>query len=163
MLNCEQLRALLRYDATTGVFTWIVNRGGRFRAGTVAGWLTEKGYIKIRIGGRDYKAHRLAWLYMTGCWPEHEVDHENTIRSDNRWDNLREATGAQNSRNRRKPVTNTSGFKGVSWNKITCQWQAVIHIDGKRVILGQFNSPEDAHQAYVAAASEHYGEFARAA
>lgn len=161
MLTYERLRELFHYDPATGLFTRLV-RQGHTHPGEIAGGLSEKGYVRIYIDGRKYRAHRLAWLYVTGEWPENEIDHKNTDRSDNRWDNLRPATGAENSRNRRTPSNNTSGFKGVFWQKREKRWHAVIDLNGKRVVLGRFLTVEEAHAAYARAAQEHYGEFSRA-
>lgn len=162
MLTFDRLNELLRYDPAIGVFTWRQKPGHRIMIGSVAGTVTAKGYVRITIGRRKYRAHRLAWLYMTGAWPEHEVDHENGERADNRWENLRKATCGENSRNRKRPCTNTSGFKGVRCVP-NGHWMAQIEINGKRIYLGTFTEAKDAHAAYALAAREHHGEFARAA
>ncbi len=99
---------------------------------------------------------------MTGEWVD-EVDHENTVRSDNRWDNLRAATRGQNRANCGAYKNNTSGLKGVSFYKRTGKWKAQIQASGKKTFLGYFLTKEAAHQAYAHAANEYFGEFARAA
>ena len=121
------------------------------------------GYVSIRLNGKRYAGHRLAWLYMTGKWPKTPLDHINAISSDNRWENLREADGSQNQANKRLSRQNTSGFKGVSWREDGAKWVAQIRVRGRCIYLGRFNTPEQAHAAYVAAAIEHWGAFARAA
>jgi hypothetical protein len=154
MLNPERLRELLAYDPETGAFTWRVGQ----RAGKVAGSVHSKGYARIWVGGRSYRAHRLAWLYVTGAWPVAQLDHANGARDDNRFVNLREATNAENGHNRK--TNNPCGFKGVRQQKK--RWCARIGKNGRRIFLGLFATPEEAHAAYVAAATEHHGEFARA-
>jgi len=94
-------------------------------------------------------------------WPEFEIDHINGIRDDNKIDNLREATRAQNMKNLVTPVTNKTGFKGVSWHKAAQKWQAHIRADGINYYLGIFDNPEDAHKAYVEASQKMHGIFGK--
>jgi hypothetical protein len=162
MLTAERLRELLDYCPESGVFTRRVSRG-RAKAGSVAGCDDHKGHLVIVVDGRLYQAHRLAWLYVTGHWPKHEVDHVDGDGLRNAWTNLRSATHAENMRNSRRPRHNTSGFKGVSWHKRSQAWRAYIKKDRRAIHLGTFATPEAAHAAYVAAAQEHHGEFARPA
>ena len=162
-LTAAGLRELLTYNPETGVFTWNVHRGRRYVAGKQAGTIQDSGHRVIEIDGRAYGAHRLAWLWMTGEWPTHEVDHRFSEPDDNRWERLREATHAQNTCNRRVGRNNTSGFKGVHMQKSTGRWIALIGKSGKRHHLGIFDTPEDAHAAYVAAAERLHGDFASAA
>jgi hypothetical protein len=115
----------------------------------------------LSIDGRQYAAHRLAWLHMTGEWPPADIDHANGDPGDNRWNNLRAATRAQNISNGRKRSTNTSGFKGVSWRSAKEKWQAAITVNGLKRFLGYFDDPAEAHAAYVRAAEKYHGEFAR--
>jgi hypothetical protein len=152
----------LDYDPETGLFTWKVNRRGRFaRVGSKAGTDNGDGQIRINVDGTKHVAHRLAWLYMTGTWPPGLIDHRNLVRSDNRWSNLRLATKSENMANRRAPANNKSGLKGVSRHSQCDRWTAQICKDGQRVHLGLFKTKEEAHAAYTAAAAEMYGEFAR--
>jgi hypothetical protein len=131
------------------------------RAGDVAGTVDFDRYRKIMIRGRQYRAHQLAWLYMTGKrWPR-VIDHRDRNPSNNRWDNLRRATVSQNNANRRRHRNNACGFKGVTrteWGR----WRASIYKDGRKHHLGIFATPEEAHAAYMAAARRLFGEFARA-
>ena len=158
-ITVDELKAILRYDPETGEFWWRVSRKG-IRLGRPAGRVTGR-YRQIGIDGRHYYAHRLAWLYMTGEWPSDDIDHIDGDRLNNRFSNLREASRAQNMANGRTPATNTSGFKGVSFDRQRGRWQAFIKIDGKTKNLGRFKTPEDAHAAYVAAAHQKSGNFAR--
>lgn len=162
-ITAVRLRELLHYDPETGVFTHRVGRKGRgTRAGDVAGRIRKQdGYRRIGLDHGRYVASRLAWLYMTGEWPAAEIDHINCVRSDDRFINLRPATRDENARNTRRPSSNTSGLKGVSWRG--GKWRATIKKDRKPIHIGFFASPEAAHAAYVAKAQELFGEFARAA
>lgn len=162
-LTPARLRELLHADPDTGICTWLVSTG-RVKVGDVAGCLNNgNGYIYIGINERLELAHRLIWLYVTGSWPSHEIDHINGEKADNRFANLREATSSQNKANRGPQSNNTSGYKGVSWHKHSRRWAAQIHKDGRRISLGYYPTPEAAHSAYVKAAHEHHGEFGRAA
>ncbi|MBV8473755.1 MAG: HNH endonuclease, partial [Hyphomicrobiales bacterium] len=115
--TAEEVRAALHYDPATGLLRW-------GEAGKVAGQLTEKGYIRVGLFRRQYGAHVLIWVIMTGEWPKHFIDHDNNVRSDNRWSNLREATQSQNIANTRRGAKNTSGYKGVSLEKSSGRWAA---------------------------------------
>ena len=162
MLNAEQLRDLLSYDPNTGEFLWKRTLSPNALAGSVAGSMRPRGYRQIRISGRYYFAHRLAWLYMRGRWPSHEIDHINMDCRDNRFVNLREATRSENARNAGIRSTNTSGFKGVTWDKSRGKWLAHIKLNGREIHLGRHKTPEEAHAAYCKGAEKHHGEFARA-
>lgn len=101
--------------------------------------------------------------FLTGAPRGFQVDHLNCNGLDNRRANLRVCSQSQNQGNSRRRTDNTSGFKGVSWNKQAGKWQARIRRGGRRVHLGYFTTPEDAHTAYCLAAVEVFGEFARSA
>lgn len=155
---------LLSYEPETGSFTWNIQRRGKKPADGFAGSVNKiSGYRVINIDRTEYKAHRLAWLYMTGKWPVEFIDHKNGDRSDNRWCNLREATHSQNMRNRGVLPTNTSGLKGVVWHKRQKKWCAQSKLNGKNIYLGSFDCPAAAHFAYVVWADIHHGEFAKVA
>ena len=112
-LDYETLREILHYDPITGKFHWIKTLSNRSPVGSECTRLS-KGYVSIRIGNRNYQAHRLAWLYMEGYWPEHEIDHINRDRADNRWCNLRHVTHRCNSTNIPVKSNNKTGITGVS-------------------------------------------------
>lgn len=150
-LTAERLRDLLHYEPATGIFAWLVNRGRKAKAGQQAGVLNNDGYIAIKIDGRTYKGQRLAFLYMLGRWPDPEADHENGVRNDNRWGNLREATKAQNMQNLATPATNTSGHIGVCWHSRRRKWQVYIRVDGTLHHVGYFMLFDDAVEAYRSA------------
>lgn len=147
----ERLREVLYYDQETGVFTWKVNIGQRARVGAVAGSLNSGGYLVIGVGGRQYKAHRLAWLYVHGVWPEAEIDHMDRNQTNNALSNLRPATHKQNCENRGMRNDNSSGYTGVYWHEKTQKWQAGIGHRGEFLYLGLFNTPEEASAAYESA------------
>ncbi len=151
MITLEELKELLSFNPDTGEFTWLVNRG-RSKKGTTAGSTSSKGYRTIKLKGNDYKAHRLAWLYHYGHWPEVSIDHINCSRSDNRISNLREATEAENRQNLSSPYYNSTGYPGVSknWDR----WMAKITLNGVQKYLGTFDTPEEAHLAYLKAKEE---------
>lgn len=151
-LTQDRLRHLLHYDPDTGVFIRLVALCNRVKVGDVAGGNNGDGYVKIRVDGKLYFAHCLAWLYMVGQWPSHEVDHRDTDRANNRWANLRATDDEANSQNRRKAHSNSkSGLLGVSWETRGKVWVAQIMVKGKNHRLGRFTTPEEAHQAYLTA------------
>ena len=165
ILTADYLKMLLCYDSETGIFTRRVDvvcgKGAvRFKAGTAAGGLDSQGYWRIMINGKDYSAHRLAWLHVFGVWPERQIDHINENKSDNRLENLRLATQSENSSNRGAQKNNTSGFKGVVWHKHKKKWMAQIRAGGKQKYLGLFSSAESAYAAYCESASDLHGDFA---
>lgn len=162
MLTVERLMELLVYEPESGALKWISRPSKKVRIGDCAGCgATKRGEVLIRIDRVLYKAHRLAWLYMTGVWPADEIDHRDCDPSNNRWSNLREATREQNNFNVKKLSTNTSGFKGVSLHKASGLWQAYIWSKNRKVSLGYFREPAIAHAAYVSAAMRLRGDFAR--
>jgi hypothetical protein len=162
MLTQERLRELLDYDVETGEFRWKVSTTRSVKVGAIAGNLHRAGYRLIRIDRKARLAHRLAWLYVTGEWPPHEIDHIDLDKDNNRWTNLRLATRSENKANCRMPRTNTSGYKGVSWHRRSKKYVVHIGVNGKARHIGLFSTAEAAHAAYVKAAEEMFGEFARA-
>jgi hypothetical protein len=119
------------YDPKTGDFTNLKERQ-RVPAGSIAGVINDHGYVVIWFKSKKYLAHRLAWLFMTGAWPKEDVDHEDRVRSNNIWTNLREATGLEQNQNTSKYSNNTSGYTGVSWHKSAKAWMASIQFKGKK-------------------------------
>ena len=158
MLTIEQLKEVLEYNPDTGLFTWIKSTQ-QTKAGSVAGNKTNQGYIRISVKRKRYLAHRLAYLYMTGKFPENSIDHINHIRDDNRWTNLRAATNSQNQANRVKQKNNKAGYKGVCWHKSTKKWRAKIVHMNKSIYIGYYTTREEASEAYKKKAIELFGEF----
>lgn len=162
-LTAGRLRELLRYDPETGMFIHLVTRCGRAVAGNSAGHASRRknghSYLMIKIDDRTYAAHRLAFLWMTGSWPTDRVDHVDRNGLNNRWENLRIATRSQNGANAvyRK---NSTGLKGVTCRKHG-RYQAQIQVAKRRIYLGMYGTPEEAHTAYAVAAERYFGDFAR--
>lgn len=157
MLTAERLRELLEYNPLTGVFCWRVSRGTK-RAGSAAGSLRD-GYWIIRCDRKNYGAHRLAWLWIHGEWPEGEIDHRDLVRSNNVLTNLREASHSLNNANRRLRPQN-AGMKGITCRK-SGKWVAQIAVNGVKMGLGTYLTAEEAHAAYRQAAIAHFGDYAR--
>ena len=156
MINLDKLKELLYYNPKTGMFTWRYSRRGSGSIEKQAGHITDKGYRRIRILGKNYFASRLAWLYMTGEWPPEgfQVDHKDTDKLNNKWENLRLLTPEQNSRNYGPQCNNTTGFKGVC--KRENKFEANIFHNGKLEYLGTFNTAKEASDAYEKRADEIY-------
>jgi hypothetical protein len=170
-IDIQMLRALLDYDPATGDFVWRERPAELFRgdiracavwnaryAGKKAGTVSKWGYLVVSLFKQRYFAQRLAYFLMTEAWPAYDVDHVNRNKLDNRWENLRPATRAQNTANTSKQSNNTSGFKGVSYYKSRGKWEA--NLCRKR--LGYFDCPVAAHLAYVVASRKRFKEFAEA-
>ena len=152
-LTVERLQQVLAYDQQTGVFRWRIARGNGIKPGDIAGRIKTGGYRQISVDGCRYGASRLAWLYVNGSWPTHEIDHNNGLTSDDRIENLRDVTHSGNVQNiRHANCNNKLGFLGVSMegNKFRAQ----ITINGGKLFLGNFSKPEEAHAAYLAAKRE---------
>jgi hypothetical protein len=168
--TANDVRAKLEYCPESGFLTWRPRPGvtGHERswntkyAGQRAGFLDRRtGYLHVNIFGRPYLAHRLAWLIATGDWPV-RLDHRDGNGTNNQFSNLRLATASQNQANARRHSRNSTGFKGTSRTP-SGRYRAAIGVNGKVLNLGHFDTAEEAHAAYLAAAEEHFGAFARAA
>ena len=167
------LKQRLHYDPETGVFTWLRRSGATMgerlfntkfsgkRAGYI--WTYKKSRTKYRsihlIG--TYQEHRLAFLYITGRFPKTGVDHIDGDGLNNKWNNLRKANQSQNKANGRLNLNNTTGFKGVTFQKITNKYCAQIYVRGRNISLGCFNSAKAASIVYRDASKKYFGEFAR--
>jgi len=151
MLTTERLKELLSYDAESGVFTRLTTVKPRWKAGQISGWKHKvNGYFYVRVEGRAYFAHRVAWLYMTGEWPKKDIDHIDGDKANNRFANLREASEIMNAQNQKRAHKGTkSGILGV-YPKGK-KWQALICVDKKPKYLGTFDTTEKAYAAYLAA------------
>lgn len=152
-LTAEALRLRWDYDAERGVFVRRQSHG-RFAAGTVVTGTSRFGYLRTVIDGRSYAIHRLAFLWMTGSWPKNDVDHINGDRADNRWSNLRDVTRAINLQNLKKAKSNnkSAGLLGVA--RFGKRFRAEICVNGVNHKVGVFDTPEQAHAAYVNAKRE---------
>lgn len=159
MITQSSLHEVLHYDQFTGIFTWLKDGKGR-KAGEIAG-RENKGYIQIKLFGESYQAHRLAWFYITGNWPSKHIDHINGVKICNILSNLRECTDSQNQFNTGARSDNTSGFKGVTWNKAGNKWQAQAKLNGKNHYLGLFDTQKAASETYQSFAKANHGDFFR--
>ncbi len=157
----ELIRSSLWYDRESGEIRWARTLSNRARGGALAGTRTKSGYITIRIGRKDLRAHRVAWLLAYGAWVLCDIDHKDGNRSNNAIDNLRLATRSQNNANSKRSKRNKSGIKCVHFDKRAGRWMASIARGGKGKFLGYFDKKEDAAIAYRSAAVFIYGEFAR--
>lgn len=154
-LTQEKLKSLLDYDPDTGVFTWKATRG-HARKGAPAGRVFNEGYILISVAGKEYLAHRLAWLWMTGGFPPNCIDHINRVRTDNRFSNLRLATVAENSQNVREPG-NQAGATGVC--QVGNRFRARIRVRNVEIHIGVFATKQEARDAYLEKKRELHGHF----
>lgn len=144
-LTSEQVRSAVQYEPETGVFTRMFQSGPR-----VCGSKTDSGHILIYVRGALYKAHRLAWIIMTGEWPDCEIDHINRDPSDNRWENLRSVSRCENVMNRTAFYRKYDLPRGVT-KYGTTRCLAQMKYKRKQYTIGIFDTPEEAHAAYIAA------------
>jgi len=157
MLTQSKLKEILYYNPDIGIFIWKRSFAGPIKAGDPAGFLKPNGYIQIKINQMRYYAHRLAWLYINGNFPEKDMDHINRIRNDNRWKNLRCVSKQCNARNSKMNNRNTSGVTGVIWAKRDLIWRANLYANGKIKNLGSFKKLKDAVKARWSAEKDcHY-------
>jgi hypothetical protein len=155
MITQAELKNL--FDYVDGQLIAKTNNNTR-KAGDALRSITGKGYLSGRINGRTYRVHRLVFLYFHGFMPP-QVDHIDGNRQNNRIENLRKATSAQNNQNRM--ATGASKIKGVVWHKQSKKWVASICINRKSVHLGSFEKIEDAAQVATDARKKLHGDFAR--
>jgi hypothetical protein len=147
MITQERLKELVHYNPITGIFTRkICKPRSSVPAGNSTGSLA-KGYILLKLDGKSYRAHRLAWLYMTGEYPQLSIDHIDGATSNNKWDNLRLATNSQNQCNKGLTISNTSGIKGLS-KRDTRYWRAIVMTD-RKAIERSFPQTEEGKQAAI--------------
>jgi len=150
MLTQKRLKKLFNYDPLTGLFTRLLSTSNRVKVGDIAGSLNGRGYLHINIDGKFMLNHRLSFLYMTGKIPI-KVDHEDHIKINNIWKNLRSATPTTNNMNMSIRSDNKSGFTGVCWNEKRSKWESQIRLYGKNKHLGYFKNKKNAITARKAA------------
>ncbi len=142
-ITYERVHEVLDYNKLTGIFIWLISANKNITVGDIAGH-GDDGYIRIKIDGKQYLAHRLAWLYTYGYFPEHGLDHKDRIRHHNWIENLREASKSCNAKNTGNRIDNTSGVKGVTWKKKSQKWCAQIKVNGSCKFLGEHKDFEEA-------------------
>lgn len=158
MITQDELKQVLNYSPETGIFTWLISVGTK-KAGDVAGSINSEGYLAISINSKKYLAHRLAFLYMAGSMPKKQIDHIFGIKTDNRWNQLREATQNENQKNKDVQKNNSTGFKGVGFHKASNKFRARAALNGITYELGLFVTAIQASEAYKAFARLHHGNF----
>lgn len=160
MITQNELHRIFDYNKETGVFIRKVKTAIATKIGETAGCLNNQGYVQMRVFGKTYQAHTLAWLYVNGSIPKC-IDHIDGNRSNNAIANLRIADKTLNGFNREKKSESSSVFKGVLWSKKYGKWESKITANGKRKHLGYFNDEQEAAHAYNKAAIYLHGEYAR--
>ena len=135
LLTQDKLKELLDYDSCAGIFTRKVSGNG-VNIGDIAGRTCNTGYIAFKVNGKEYLAHRLAWLYVHSVWPKNKIDHKDRNKTNNRIDNLRDVSDVESSQNLPLKVNNTSGIVGVHWIKALNKWCARITVNKHVLELG---------------------------
>jgi len=152
----DRLRQLLDYDPETGIFRWKQFRRWSAKEGDFAGYINKRGYHKISVDGVDYSAHRIAWKIFYNEEPSDIIDHVDRNKQNNKIENLRLATNQQNCMNVEVKKNNTSGVKGVYFNKKQQKWVARIGFNYNKINLGSFEKIEDAARAYKNAEKKYH-------
>jgi hypothetical protein len=172
-ISVDEVRRLFSYDPAEGVLRHKCEysrdtgqRGRPRKIGSLAGYYDKStGYRKVEINDHSYAVHRLIHLYVTGEWPEYEIDHIDMNRENNKWENLRPATSYENQRNRTVYVNSRSQLKsqlkGIYYSQDNGKWGAKIRVNGKVIYLGQFDTGGEAYEVYKSAIARLHGEFAR--
>lgn len=150
-IAANDLKEIISYDPASGGFLWKVSRSKKVKVGARIGSWDLYGYQTVRIDGRSYKLHRLAWLYMTGEWPVGDVDHINGVRHDNRFSNLRDVPRGQNLENRRAANPGKKSGLPLGVHRERYAFSARISRDNCSIVLGHFPTPEEASAAYIQA------------
>lgn len=163
LMNYAEFKKAYHYNPLTGQFTRLTRQGRSNLPGLLIPKPAKSGYLRHNFCGKVYYAHRLAYFYMNGSWPENDIDHINGIRHDNRWENLRSVSRQINLNNINSPVKTPSGYRGVysSGNVNSQKWKAKISINGSEKWLGTFDSVEEAGLAYKKAKREKLEELLR--
>lgn len=159
-LSAGLIRSLFYYNRRTGIMRWKKTSSTRIKRGNIAGSITKAGHRRVNINGVGYLAHRLIWVWVTGKWPARELDHKNQKKADNRWTNIRPATTLQNNQNKGKRKNNTSGYKGVWFEKHLGKFRSAVGFRGKLYRCGCFKTAKAAHIAYRKLAKRLHKNFA---
>lgn len=150
-ISADRVRELLDYNPATGIFTRRTDRGQR-KAGSIAGTPRKNSYIAVSVDNVRYLAHRVAWLYVYGKWPDHQIDHIDGDRANNRIENLRDVLRTVNQQNQKRPQWNNKvGMLGVIYDARRNGYIARIFVNGRGIHLGQFPTAELAQAAYIGA------------
>lgn len=156
IIAADRLKQLVHYDPDAGKFARLIQR----TSAKSTGWPDKAGYLYMMLDGRSYPLHRLAWLYMTGRWPGGDIDHIDGVKTNNRFRNLRDVPTNFNMQNeRRARINNRFGLMGVQFRKDRGKYIAVLKVDGSTRRFGAFDTPEEAHAAYLEAKRIHHPGF----
>ena len=159
--SLQRVKELLSYDSETGKLYWKQSVARWIKPGDEAGSYLRCA-VDVTIDTITYRAHRIVWLLVTGNDPgTFLIDHLDGNPHNNKFQNLRLATSRQNQCNQKRRIDNTSGLKGVTWDKSRNKWSARIQVKGKYIFLGRHKTKEEAYAAYCEAARKLHGEFAR--
>lgn len=158
-ISVERLNKLFCYDPKTGILTNKIKRSSRAIKGAISGKVNDQGYLCVCVDRVCVRVHRLVFAMYYGKWPKQQIDHSNGNRSDNRIENLREATHSQNLQNTKKRENNTSGVHGVHWSKRAKKWQVQIEHQRKRIYIGIFENLTDATFARKEAEKKYHAEY----
>ena len=160
-LRLDELKHWLWYEPETGIFRWRYGtRNKTKKPWDVAGCKSNTGYVHITLKNKTYRAHRLAWMYMTGNEPDALIDHVNQDKTDNRWSNLRTANAKQNQWNTAIRIDNKSGIKGIHFCKTWERWIASVRVNGVRHHIGRYENLNEATSAVIEFRKKHHGEYA---
>jgi uncharacterized protein YkuJ len=146
MITQEELKEILEYNPDTGVLKWNKTLRNGVQKGREVSGLDKDGYLRVKYNGKTYMAHRLAWLYVYGEYPN-IIDHIDRDVTNNRIENLRNVDNYTNRKNQKVFKNNTSKVTGVCYVKNENKWMARISENGKRILLGKFENKEDAIKA----------------
>jgi hypothetical protein len=153
ILTQERLKQVLNYNPETGLFNRYARLGPKRE---FSGHVDSGGHRQIMVDRKLYMAHRLAWLYVYGCFPNDHIDHINRNPDDNRICNLRIATSSQNQQNTKIRKTNVSGFKGIGYDKKENKWRARITFEEKTICLGRHKTIDLAIEARRQAENKYF-------
>lgn len=159
-VSLDRLREVFAYDPETGIVRNRITRHNKSKSGDSVGRPNYAGYLLVTVDRVVLRVHRIAWMLHYGSDAAGDIDHINGICSDNRIENLRQATRRENLWNRGATKINTSGAKGVSWDKRRRKWRSRIGVNYKKIVLGYFSTVEEAAEAYREGAKKYHGEFA---
>lgn len=159
-ISHKRLKQIVKYNKATGLFYRLECFQRPDVIGIASGWHNGNGYLRIAIDGKRYYAHRLAWFYVTGKWPKHEIDHINGKRNDNRWVNIRSATRLMNAQNIKRANSHSrTKVRGVSWSKDKKRFVARIKFPDRYAFLGYFKDIDSARDAYIYAKRAHHSGY----
>lgn len=156
MIDQETVKKLFHYDAESGKLLWRYGNGRNVKPWQEAKALNGKGYVCVKVLGKNYPAHRIIWLYVHGDFPKQFIDHKNRVRNDNRLCNLRDVSRSDNAQNISLPSHNKSGHIGVSWIKTHNSWTVYVAVNKKNKWLGYYKNLDDAITARKEAEKKYY-------